>query len=59
LLLAQASDWAFIMTTGTSPGYATERTVRHLANLWALRRAWNEQNEPAELSDMEWRNPLF
>jgi 1,4-alpha-glucan branching enzyme len=33
LVMAQASDWAFIMTTGTSPGYAAERTITHLRNV--------------------------
>ena len=39
LLLAQASDWAFIMKTGTSVDYARRRTVEHLAAFWRLRAA--------------------
>jgi 1,4-alpha-glucan branching enzyme len=31
LLLAQASDWAFLMKTGTAREYATKRTIDHLA----------------------------
>jgi 1,4-alpha-glucan branching enzyme len=31
LLLAQASDWPFIMRTGTSPGYARSRVSEHLS----------------------------
>ncbi|OUM94087.1 MAG: glycoside hydrolase [Firmicutes bacterium ZCTH02-B6] len=31
LLLAQSSDWAFIMTTGTTVDYAIRRTKAHLA----------------------------
>ena len=31
LLLAQASDWAFLMKTGTAREYATKRTTDHLA----------------------------
>jgi 1,4-alpha-glucan branching enzyme len=31
LLLAQASDWPFIMTTGTTVEYATKRITDHLA----------------------------
>ncbi len=31
LLLAQSSDWAFIMRTGTTVEYAVERTVNHLS----------------------------
>ena len=30
LLLAQASDWPFILRTGTSPGYARQRVKDHL-----------------------------
>lgn len=30
LMLAQASDWPFILRTGTSPGYARERVTRHI-----------------------------
>ena len=30
LLLAQASDWPFILRTGTSPSYATKRVTEHL-----------------------------
>ena len=31
LLLAQSSDWAFLMRTGTAREYATKRTLDHLA----------------------------
>jgi 1,4-alpha-glucan branching enzyme len=30
-MLAQASDWAFIMKTGTTVPYATKRTVDHVS----------------------------
>jgi 1,4-alpha-glucan branching enzyme len=59
LVLAQASDWAFIMTTGTSPGYATWRTVKHLADLRILRDALASNKEPEALGDMEWRDRIF
>ena len=36
LLLAQASDWAFMMKTGTTADYATQRTRRHLARFLRL-----------------------
>ena len=36
LALAQASDWAFIMATGTSPDYAALRTTQHLLQLRRL-----------------------
>ncbi|MFS8614232.1 MAG: 1,4-alpha-glucan branching protein domain-containing protein [Limnochorda sp.] len=36
LLLAQASDWAFIMKTGTMVEYARRRTVEHLERFHTL-----------------------
>jgi 1,4-alpha-glucan branching enzyme len=59
LLLAQASDWPFILTTGTSPGYATGRIVGHLANLAELRRGFVRDEEPARLAEMEERQAIF
>jgi 1,4-alpha-glucan branching enzyme len=37
LLLAQASDWAFIMKTGTFVEYATKKTVNHLERFQLLK----------------------
>jgi 1,4-alpha-glucan branching enzyme len=39
LLLAQASDWPFIMKTGTSPDYAARRLHDHLARFHHLDQA--------------------
>ena len=36
LMLAQASDWSFILRSGTSPEYATERVKGHLARFTRL-----------------------
>ena len=36
LLLAQASDWPFILRTGTSPDYARKRVRDHLLRFIAL-----------------------
>jgi 1,4-alpha-glucan branching enzyme len=36
LLLAQSSDWPFIMRTGTSPDYARKRVKDHLLRFIAL-----------------------
>jgi len=36
LLLAQASDWPFIVRTGTSPDYARRRVEEHLTRFWRL-----------------------
>ena len=38
LLLAQASDWAFILHTGTATGYAAKRTRSHLCRFHTLRQ---------------------
>jgi len=39
LLLAQSSDWAFIMKTGTMVEYAKKRTRDHVARFTYLYRA--------------------
>lgn len=36
LLLAQASDWPFMLRAGTTVSYATRRIEGHLARLWHL-----------------------
>jgi 1,4-alpha-glucan branching enzyme len=36
LLLAQASDWPFIIRAGTSPDYAARRVRAHLLRFWKL-----------------------
>jgi 1,4-alpha-glucan branching enzyme len=38
LLLAQASDWPFILRTGTSPDYAARRVKDHLARFLEIHR---------------------
>jgi len=44
LLLAQSSDWAFIMKTGTMVDYAVGRTKRHLLNFWKLKEGIEQKN---------------
>jgi 1,4-alpha-glucan branching enzyme len=36
LLLAQSSDWPFILRTGTNPDYARRRVKEHLLRFIAL-----------------------
>jgi 1,4-alpha-glucan branching enzyme len=36
LMLAESSDWAFIMKTGTMVQYAVRRTKEHIANFLRL-----------------------
>ena len=60
LMLAQSSDWAFIMKTGTMVEYACERTKLHVLNFNHLYEQIkkNEIDEPW-LSQIERRHNLF
>jgi 1,4-alpha-glucan branching enzyme len=60
LLLAQSSDWAFIMKTGTMVEYACERTKVHVLNFNHLYEQIksNEIDEPW-LSQIETRHNIF
>jgi 1,4-alpha-glucan branching enzyme len=60
LLLAQASDWAFLMKTGTAREYATKRATEHLARFDRLydQLVTNHVDETF-LRDCEWRDNLF
>ena len=60
LLLAQASDWAFIMKTGTAVEYAQGRIRDHLARLHALLDAVDENTIDAnELVALETMDNIF
>src|SRR5688572_22664579 len=61
LLLAQASDWAFIMKTGTTVEYARKRTQDHIARFTYLYRALTGQEELREtiVRDFEGRDNIF
>lgn len=60
LLLAQSSDWAFIMKTGTMVEYAVQRTQTHVANFNHLyeQLKHNRLDEPW-LAEIESRHNLF
>jgi 1,4-alpha-glucan branching enzyme len=60
LLLAQSSDWAFLVKTGTAREYATQRTIDHLVRFNRLhdQLAANTVDE-AFLSECESRDNLF
>ena len=60
LLLAQASDWAFILKTGTMVDYAVQRTRVHVVNLNHLYEQL-KRNEIDEhwLNEIERRHNLF
>ena len=60
LLLAQSSDWAFLMKTGTAREYATKRTLDHLARFDQLHDGLVTNNVDEEfLRDCESRDNLF
>ena len=60
LLLAQSSDWAFIVSTNTSVEYAEKRTRDHIArfNGLYLQLIENRLEEPW-LSDLETKDTIF
>jgi 1,4-alpha-glucan branching enzyme len=60
LLLAQSSDWAFIMKTGTMVDYARERTRVHVNNFNALYEAIKRHEiDDGWLQQIERRHNLF
>ena len=60
LLLAQASDWPFILRTGTSPEYARQRVKTHLLRFIALHEQLTSTrvDEPW-LERVEWLDNIF
>lgn len=60
LLLAQSSDWAFLMKTGTARSYATKRTKDHILRFTRLYdQIYAEDIDQAFLKNCEWRDNLF
>ena len=60
LLLAQSSDWAFIMKTGTTVEYAKKRTRDHIARFTYLYRTLTEGGlDEAILREFEERDNIF
>ncbi|MBV9618455.1 MAG: DUF1957 domain-containing protein [Verrucomicrobia bacterium] len=60
LLLAQSSDWAFLMRTGTARDYATKRTLDHLGRFNKLYDQFAAgQVDEKFLADCESRDNLF
>jgi 1,4-alpha-glucan branching enzyme len=60
LLLAQSSDWAFLMKTGTARDYASKRTRDHILRfnrLYEQLRAGRV--DETFLADCEWRDNIF
>jgi len=60
LLLAESSDWAFIMTTGTSVEYAVNRTNTHLSRFLEIYDAIKSHNIDERAIELyEWLDPIF
>ena len=60
LLLAQSSDWPFILHTGTSPGYARRRLREHLLRFSSLhRQLTNGAVDESWLASIETIDNLF
>ncbi|MBA2482043.1 MAG: DUF1957 domain-containing protein [Planctomycetes bacterium] len=60
LLLAQSSDWAFIMTTGTTVPYALRRTKDHINRFTGLyEQVMSGRLDHAAIEQIEWRDSIF
>jgi 1,4-alpha-glucan branching enzyme len=60
LLLAQSSDWAFLIKTGTAKHYAARRTTDHIERFTTLHaQLTSDRVDEAFLADCEWRDNLF
>lgn len=60
LFLAQSSDWAFIMHTGTMVPYAVKRTKEHILNFTRIYEDLNHNRlNERWLSEIESKNNLF
>jgi len=60
LLLAQSSDWAFIMGTGTHTSYAVKRTKDHLLRFTRLYEDIKSNSvDEGWLSDIEYKDNIF
>ncbi|MCX6966957.1 MAG: DUF1957 domain-containing protein [Verrucomicrobia bacterium] len=60
LLLAQSSDWAFLMKTGTAQSYASKRTKDHILRFTRLYDQIRGRNiDEKFLENCEWRDNIF
>jgi 1,4-alpha-glucan branching enzyme len=60
LLLAQSSDWAFIMKTGTMVPYAVKRTQDHILRFTRLYEQIKSNTIDVDfLGNCEWRDNIF
>lgn len=60
LLLAQSSDWSFLIRTGTAKHYATRRVTSHLLRFNRLHdEITNGRLDEGFLANCEWRDNIF
>ncbi len=60
LLLAQSSDWAFLITTKTAREYAEKRTKEHISNFDTLLKEFQSNNINIDfLQQVESKNSIF
>ncbi len=60
LLLAQSSDWAFLMTTKTAEEYSKRRTKEHINNFFKLKEMIEEKDiDEKFLEWLEYKNGIF
>jgi 1,4-alpha-glucan branching enzyme len=60
VMLAQSSDWPFILTMGTQTGYATRRPLTHLTRAHRLLHMIESgQVDDADLAQLEERDRIF
>jgi 1,4-alpha-glucan branching enzyme len=60
LLLAQASDWSFILRTGAHPSYARQRVTQHLLRFIELHEQLTATRvDPARVAELEALDPVF
>jgi len=60
LLLAQSSDWPFLMKTGTAKHYAEKRLIDHISRFNRLHDEWMAKTVDEDfLANCEWRDNLL
>ncbi|MBF0320099.1 MAG: DUF1957 domain-containing protein [Nitrospirae bacterium] len=60
LLLAQSSDWAFLITQGTAIEYSVKRTKEHISNFNALLTSFKTNTVDMDfLKWLEYKNSIF
>ena len=59
LMLAQSSDWAFLMRNGAARPYAKKRTEDHFENFDEVWKLFSGNNGENRLAEIEKQNPIF